>query len=107
VASATASWDGAYVQHQVVRIYLLVGEPEKALDLLEPPLKIPYELSPAWLKIDPNFTRYEAIRASSCYYREVPRSYPKERLPSLCKPLCELPAYILHILTFRPIILHN
>ena len=42
-------------QHQLVRIYMLVGEPEKALDQLEPLLKIPYYLSPGWLKIDPNF----------------------------------------------------
>jgi serine/threonine-protein kinase len=45
----------AYLQHQLARIYLLVGEPEKALDYLEPLLKIPYYLSPGWLKIDPNF----------------------------------------------------
>ena len=46
---------GPYFQHQLVRIYMLVGEPEKALDQLEPLLKIPYFLSPGWLKIDPNF----------------------------------------------------
>ncbi|HZM25864.1 MAG TPA: protein kinase [Gemmatimonadales bacterium] len=46
---------GAYTQHQLVRIYLLVGEPEKALDQLEPLLKMPYYLSPGWLKIDPTF----------------------------------------------------
>jgi serine/threonine-protein kinase len=46
---------GPYVQHQLVRIYLLVGEPEKALDQLEPLLKMPYYLSPGWLRIDPNF----------------------------------------------------
>jgi hypothetical protein len=34
---------------------MLVGEPEKALDRLEPLLKIPYYLSGGWLKIDPNF----------------------------------------------------
>ena len=49
------AYNGAYNQHQLVRIYALVGEPEKALDLLEPLLKIPYFVSPAWLKIDPNF----------------------------------------------------
>jgi serine/threonine protein kinase/tetratricopeptide (TPR) repeat protein len=52
---AKDAWEGAYLQHQLVRIYLLVGEPEKALDRLEPLLKIPYFLSPGWLKIDPNF----------------------------------------------------
>ena len=46
---------GAYVQHQLARIYTLVGEPEKALDQLEPLLRIPYDLSPGWLRIDPNF----------------------------------------------------
>jgi eukaryotic-like serine/threonine-protein kinase len=44
-----------YNQHQLVRIYLLVGEPEKALDQLELLLKQPYYLTPAWLKIDPTF----------------------------------------------------
>ncbi len=47
--------NGPYYQHQLVRIYMLVGEPEKALDQLEPLLKIPYYLSPGWLAIDPNF----------------------------------------------------
>ncbi|MGE5743361.1 MAG: hypothetical protein ACM368_05480, partial [Gemmatimonadota bacterium] len=46
---------GAYLQHQLVRIYLLVGEPEKALDQLEPLLRMPYFLSPGWLRIDPTF----------------------------------------------------
>ena len=48
-------FNGAYIQHQLARIYLLIGEPEKALDQLEPLLKIPYVLSPGWLKIDPSF----------------------------------------------------
>ena len=61
--------NGAYIQHQLVRIYLLVGEPEKALDQLEPLLKIPYELSPGWLRIDPTFAplkgnpRFEKLAA--------------------------------------------
>jgi serine/threonine-protein kinase len=46
---------GPYNQHQLARIHLIVGEPEQALDQLEPLLKIPYYLSPGWLKIDPNF----------------------------------------------------
>ncbi|HEY6928839.1 MAG TPA: protein kinase [Thermoanaerobaculia bacterium] len=49
------AYAGAYLQHQLVRIYILTGEPEKALDQLEPLLKVPYYLSPGWLKIDPNF----------------------------------------------------
>jgi eukaryotic-like serine/threonine-protein kinase len=46
---------GPYIQLQLARIYLLVGEPEKALDQLEPLLKMPYYPSPGWLRIDPNF----------------------------------------------------
>jgi TolB-like protein len=46
---------GPYVQHQLVRIHILVGNHEKALDLLEPLLKVPYHLTPGWLRIDPNF----------------------------------------------------
>jgi serine/threonine-protein kinase len=49
------AYGGAYNQHQLARTYLLVGEPDKALDLLEPLLKLPYYLSPRWLSIDPAF----------------------------------------------------
>ncbi len=47
--------NGPYMQHQLVRIYIMVGEPEKALDLLEPLLRVPYYLSPGWLRLDPTF----------------------------------------------------
>ena len=50
---AKDSAGGPYLQHQLARIYILVGEPEKALDQIELLLKIPYLLSPGWLKIDP------------------------------------------------------
>ena len=40
------AYGGAYNQHQLARIYILVGEPDKALDQLEPLLKIPYYLTP-------------------------------------------------------------
>jgi eukaryotic-like serine/threonine-protein kinase len=49
------AFGGAYVQHQLARIYIMVGEPEKALDQLEPLLKVPYFLSPGWLRVDPTF----------------------------------------------------
>jgi len=52
---AKDAYNGAYFQHQLARIYVLVREPEKALDELEPLLKVPYFLSPAWLRVDPNF----------------------------------------------------
>jgi len=47
--------NGPYNLHQLVRIYILAGQPEKALDNLERLLQVPYYVSPAWLKIDPNF----------------------------------------------------
>jgi eukaryotic-like serine/threonine-protein kinase len=47
--------NGPYFQHQLVRIYTLLGDQERALDQLEPLLKIPYYLSPGWLRIDPTF----------------------------------------------------
>ena len=46
---------GAYFVHQLARIYLHTGQPEKALDLLEKLMSAPYYLSPAWLRIDPEF----------------------------------------------------
>jgi len=49
------NYNGPYIQLQLVRIYLLVGEPEKALDQLEPLLRVPNYLSPGWLRIDPTF----------------------------------------------------
>ena len=63
------AFQGAYIQHQLVRIYLAVGEPEKALDQLEPLLRMPYFLSPGWLRIDPTFAplkgnpRFERLAA--------------------------------------------
>jgi serine/threonine-protein kinase len=44
-----------YFRHQLVRIYLATGQPEKALDELEALLKVPYDLSPGWLRVDPTF----------------------------------------------------
>jgi DNA-binding SARP family transcriptional activator/TolB-like protein/Flp pilus assembly protein TadD len=46
---------GPYNQLQLVRIYLLTGETDKALDQLEPLLRVPFYLSPGWLRLDPTF----------------------------------------------------
>jgi serine/threonine-protein kinase len=47
--------NGLYLQHQLAVAYIMLGEPERALDHLEPLLKVPYYLTPAWLQIDPAF----------------------------------------------------
>jgi tetratricopeptide (TPR) repeat protein len=62
---------GPYNQLQLVRIYLLTGELEKALDQLEPLLGIPFYLSPGWLRLDPAFEparthpRFERLLATT------------------------------------------
>jgi serine/threonine-protein kinase len=62
------AYGGAYYQLQLARIYLLVGEPDKALDQLEPLLRIPYYLSPGWLRIDPTF---DPLRSNPRFKRLV------------------------------------
>ena len=59
-----------YLRHQLARIYLMVGQKSKALDVLEPLLRGPYYVSPAWLKVDPTFAplrgdaRFERLASS-------------------------------------------
>ena len=73
MAQARKKWtatNGPYMQHQLARIYLIAGRHDKALDQLEPLLRMPHYLSPAWLRIDPNFAplrgnaRFERLASS-------------------------------------------
>jgi hypothetical protein len=59
---------GPYNQLQMVRIYLLNGEPDKALDQLEPLLRVPFYLSPGWLRLDPTF---QPLRGNPRFQRLV------------------------------------
>lgn len=47
--------NGPYYQQIMARIYLMTGEPDKAVDMLEPLLRMPYFLSAGWLRIDPTW----------------------------------------------------
>jgi serine/threonine-protein kinase len=46
---------GPDIQKWLAQIYVLVGEHEKAIALLEPLLEIPHGFSLGWLRIDPSF----------------------------------------------------
>jgi serine/threonine protein kinase/tetratricopeptide (TPR) repeat protein len=47
------AWRGSFRLLELAEIYVMVGEHEKALDLIEQLLSIPSELSPVYLKLDP------------------------------------------------------
>jgi serine/threonine-protein kinase len=49
------AYGGAYLWHLLARIYLLTGDPERALDVIETLLRVPYILSAGWLRVDPTF----------------------------------------------------
>ncbi|HEY8794320.1 MAG TPA: hypothetical protein VIM15_05185, partial [Gemmatimonadaceae bacterium] len=52
---------GPYDEQLLARIYMVLGEKDKAIDLLEKLLKEPYILTPAWLRIDPT---WKALRGN-------------------------------------------
>ncbi len=60
-----------YIQHQLARTYIMAGEQERALDLIEPLLRAKYYLTPGWLRVDPTFAplrgnpRFQRLTASA------------------------------------------
>jgi tetratricopeptide (TPR) repeat protein len=47
--------NGPYYKYQVARIFIQAGQHDRALDLIEPLLSMPGDLTPGWLRIDPIF----------------------------------------------------
>jgi TolB-like protein/Flp pilus assembly protein TadD len=60
-----------YMQHQLARTYIMAGEQERAIDLIEPLLRANYYLTPGWLRVDPTFDplrgnpRFQRLTASA------------------------------------------
>jgi len=59
---------GTYAQHVLARIYLLSGEPERALDRLEALVAMPSYLSPGVLRVDPT---WDPLRGNPRFQRLV------------------------------------
>jgi serine/threonine-protein kinase len=47
--------DSGYIRSVLARIYVVVNEPEKAVDQIEVLLKTPSFFAPGWFRVDPNF----------------------------------------------------
>ncbi|HVH55870.1 MAG TPA: protein kinase [Vicinamibacterales bacterium] len=48
--------NGPYYKYQVARVLVQTGQHDRALDLIEPLLSMPGDLTPGWLRIDPAFS---------------------------------------------------
>jgi tetratricopeptide (TPR) repeat protein len=52
---------GPYDEQLLARVYMILGEKDNAIDLLEKLLKEPYFITPAWLRVDPT---WKALRGN-------------------------------------------
>jgi TolB-like protein/tRNA A-37 threonylcarbamoyl transferase component Bud32/tetratricopeptide (TPR) repeat protein len=59
---------GPYDEHMMARIYVLAGQNEKAMDILEGLFARPYYVTKEWLRVDPNF---RALRGEARFERLV------------------------------------
>src|SRR5688572_4255537 len=61
-----AAFQGPSLPHQLSRVYQLVNEPVKAIEQLEALLRVPYLISPGWLRADPSL---ESLRSHPRFQR--------------------------------------
>lgn len=59
-------FQGPSLRHQLSRVYQLVNEPVKAIEQLEALLRVPYLISPGWLRADPSL---ESLRSHPRFQR--------------------------------------
>ena len=59
-------FQGPQLRHQLTRIYQILGEPVKAIEQLEILLRVPYYVSPGWLRADPSL---ESLRSHPRFQR--------------------------------------
>ncbi|MGH7586931.1 MAG: protein kinase domain-containing protein [Gemmatimonadales bacterium] len=59
---------GPYHLHVLARTYVALGETSQALDVLERLLKVPYFVSPGWLRVDPT---WDPLRGNPRFERLV------------------------------------
>lgn len=64
---------GPWVMHMLAQTYIATGDANHAIDVLESLLRIPYYLSPSWLRIDPTFA---PLRGSPRFERLVSGAKP-------------------------------
>ena len=63
-----ASFNFGYDLYQFARIYLALGEPERAMDVIEQVLRNPGQYSRGWVRLDPLFT---SLRGNARFERLV------------------------------------
>jgi serine/threonine-protein kinase len=68
-AKSAPFWQRDYVQYLLARVYMIGGEPEKTIDLLEPLARSPTcRMSPGFMRINPDFA---ALRGNPRFDRLV------------------------------------
>jgi len=60
------AYTGVYLKYLLARIYMMVGEGDRAIDQLESILRVPFYVSPGWLRVDPE---WDPLRSNPRFQR--------------------------------------